>query len=243
MNTLLLALRGGLIVSCQALENEPLYSVRGGVMPLMAKAAMLGGAVGIRANTPRDIREIKAAVDLPVIGLYKKQYEGFEPYITPTLREVREIAEAGADIVAMDCTARPRADGMSLEEAIGRIKYLYPQILLMADVSSYEEGRIAERCGADLIGTTLNGYTPYTESECGGVPNFDLVQKLSGDCAVPIIAEGNIHYPRQAGGMLEAGAWSVVVGGAITRPLEITRRFVTEIEGIKKFFNNEGEIS
>ncbi|MGL6202101.1 MAG: N-acetylmannosamine-6-phosphate 2-epimerase [Lachnospiraceae bacterium] len=229
MNTSLMALRSGLIVSCQALENEPLYLPQGGVMPLMAKAAMLGGAMGVRANSPRDIREIKIAIDLPVIGLYKKQYKGFEPYITPTMTEVKEIVEAGADIIAMDCTARPRPDGLRLEEAISQIKRLYPHVLLMADISSYEEGRAAEACGVDLVGTTLNGYTSYTESDCSREPNFDLVRRLSADCAAPIIAEGNIHYPWQAGRMLDMGAWSVVVGGAITRPMEITQRFVHEI--------------
>ena len=230
MDLLLESLKNGLIVSCQALYGEPLYSEAGGIMPLVAKAVLAGGAVGIRANTPRDIREIRAVVDLPIIGLYKRNYEGYEPYITPTLKEVEEVIDAGAEIVSIDCTNRPRADGISLKEAIYQIKRLHPKILIMADISNYEEGKAAFEYGADIIATTLNGYTPYTIS--ANTDNYELVSRLSKACKAPVFAEGRIHYPCQAAKMLEAGAWSVVVGGAITRPEEITRRFVNEMKEV-----------
>jgi N-acylglucosamine-6-phosphate 2-epimerase len=233
MKELLISLKGGLIVSCQALEHEPLYSPQGGIMPLMAKAAMEGGAVGIRANSPRDIKEIKAQVHLPIIGLYKVEYPGFEPDITPTMKEVEAVVSAGATIVAIDCTDRPRPDGLSLKEALTQVRHNYPQALIMADISTYQEGCLAEEYGADIISSTLNGYTPYTLNDKGEEPNYELVRQLSQTCTAPVFAEGGIHYPYQAEKMLEVGAWSIVVGGAITRPMEITQRFLEKMKGKK----------
>ena len=219
MNPLIAELRGKLIVSCQALDDEPLYSPQGGIMPLMARAAIQGGAAAIRANTPRDIREIKEALDVPVIGLNKQAHPGFAPYITATLPEVDAIVAAGADIVAMDCTARPRPDGLTIGDAIAAIKQNHPGLPVMADISTFDEGLQAEAAGADIVATTLN-HDPDI---------FDLVRQLCAACQTPIFAEGGIHDPQSAARMIELGAWSVVVGGAITRPLEITSRFVAAI--------------
>ncbi|WP_067140604.1 N-acetylmannosamine-6-phosphate 2-epimerase [Oceanivirga salmonicida] len=224
---LLQKLRGQLIVSCQALPEEPLYMEEMSVMPLMAKAAMLAGAKGIRANSARDIIEIKKVVSLPVIGIIKKKYDGGEQHITVGMSEIDALVAAGADIVALDCTLRERYDGLHINEFIAKIKEKYPDILLMADISNFEEGLNAQNNGVDFVGTTLSGYTPYTPKLDG--PDFELIEKLVKELHVPIIAEGRVHTPEQARKMLELGAFAVVVGGAITRPLEITKRFINEM--------------
>ena len=217
------ALKGNLIVSCQALEHEPLYDPNFSLMPYMAKAALQAGAKGIRANSARDVKAIKKAFpEVPLIGLVKRDYEGGEQYITVTMKEVDELVEAGADIVALDATLRPRFDGITINEFIAQVKKKYPSLLLMADISTFEEG-------VNLVGTTMNGYTPYTESGDKN-PNFELVHRLSEALTIPVVAEGRIHEPLQAKRMFEEGAFTVVVGGAITRPLEIATRFVKAIK-------------
>ncbi len=223
---LLESLKGQLIVSCQALKGEPLYiDEKITMMPLMARAAIQAGAKGIRTNGVLDVVEIKKEVSVPVIGLIKKQYEGFPQYITVGMDEIDALVKAGADIIALDCTMRERYDGLTINEFIASIKNKYPDILLMADISSFEEGVNAQNAGVDLVGTTLNGYTPYTEGNHNG-PNFELIEKLVKELKIPVIAEGRVHTPEQAKKMLEIGAYAVVVGGAITRPLEITTRFI-----------------
>lgn len=218
-------LKGQLIVSCQALVGEPLYIENSTIMPLMARAAKLAGAKGIRTNGILDVVEIKKEVkDIPVIGLIKKEYIGGEQYITVSMKEIDDLVSAGADIIALDCTLRNRYDGKSINEHIKDIKEKYPNIILMADISNYEEGINAQEAGVDIVGTTLSGYTSYSEKTEG--PNFDLVERLSKKLDIPVIAEGKIHTPEQAKKMLELGAYAVVVGGAITRPLEITTRFI-----------------
>ncbi|RRD39995.1 N-acetylmannosamine-6-phosphate 2-epimerase [Leptotrichia sp. OH3620_COT-345] len=217
-----------LIVSCQALPEEPLYIENGTIMPLMALAAKQAGAAGIRTNGKRDVEEIKKLVDLPIIGLIKKKYEGFEQYITVTMKEIEDLIEAKSDIIALDCTMRKRVDRKTINEFIAEIKEKYPEIILMADISTFEEGINAEKAGADLIGTTLSGYTPYSKKIEG--PDFELVERLVKEVKIPVIAEGRIHEPKQAKQMLDIGAYAVVVGGAITRPFEIASRFVAEIE-------------
>lgn len=220
-------IKGGLIVSCQALEHEPLYTKEGGVMPLMAKAAEQSGAVGIRANTVRDITQIKEKVNLPVIGIIKKDYEGSPMYITVTMKEVDELAACGVDILAVQGTGALRPDGSTSAQFIRAIKEKYPDQLVMADCATIEEGIACADAGADFVGTTMRGYTPETEG-CDDI-DFDFIKELSEKCSAKIIAEGHIHYPEQAKKALEAGAFALVVGGAITRPAEITARFVSAI--------------
>ncbi len=220
----------GLIVSCQALPEEPMYCEAGGVMPLFAEAAKRAGAVGIRANSVRDIKEIKAQVDLPIIGIIKKDYPETKQYITVSMDEVDALVEVGVDIIALDATLRKRYDGRSLDEYVNEIKEKYPDQLLMADIATYEEGLNASRLGFDFIGTTLSGYTE--ESKDAPAPNFNLVKKLSEDSQVPIIAEGQVSQPEDARRMLEEGAYAVVVGGAITRPQQIAEKFIKEINKI-----------
>lgn len=218
------SLKGQLIVSCQALPGEPLYVENSTIMPLMARAALQAGAKGIRTSGVLDVVEIKKEVKVPVIGLIKRQYEGFSQYITVTMKEVDELVEAGSDIIALDGTMRDRGDGKSINDFIKEIKEKYPEVILMADISNFEEGVNAEKAGVDLVGTTLNGYTDYTLDD--EAPNFNLINRLAKTLSIPVIAEGRIHTPEQAKKMLENGAYAVVVGGAITRPLEITTRFI-----------------
>lgn len=218
--------KGGLIVSCQALKEEPLYSSY--IMSRMAYAAMLGGAVGIRANTVVDITEIKKTVDLPVIGIIKEVYGDCNVYITPTMKEIDALVECGVSIIATDATNRPRPDGKTLDEFFGEVRAKYPDQLFMADCSCYEEGMHAARIGFDLIGTTMNGYTEYTKGV--ELPNIDLMGRLARECGKPVIAEGGIWLPDQLKAALDAGVWAAVIGGAITRPMEITKRFVAAIE-------------
>lgn len=231
---LLNRLKGQLIVSCQALPGEPLYVPEKSVMYLMARAAKEAGAPCIRTSGIRDVTAIKEETGLPVIGIIKISYDGYDSYITPTMKEVDELASADADIVALDCTMRNRGDGITINDFIAQIKEKYPDIVLMADISTYEEGVNAWKCGVDFVGTTLSGYTSYSPQKGG--PDTELVRRLSEDLEIPVIAEGKIHTPDQAVQMLEAGAFAVVVGGAITRPLEIAARFVDKI---KEYRNEE----
>ena len=168
-------IKGGLIVSCQALETEPLYTKEGGVMPLMAKAAAMSGAVGIRANTVRDITQIKQVVDLPVIGIIKKDYPGTPMYITVTMKEVDELAACGVDILAVQGTGALRPDGSTSAQFIRAIKEKYPDQLVMADCDNFENAMLCAEAGADFVGTTMRGYTPETK----GINDidFDFVHK------------------------------------------------------------------
>ena len=219
---LLAALRGGLIVSCQALPGEALFG--SDIMARLAVAARGGGAVGIRANTPPDIAAIRAAVpDLPLIGLWKVVVSGFEDvYITPRVEDAVAVAQAGADIIALDATDRPHPEGKTAADLIRAVKNATGK-RVMADVSTFEEGMAAEQAGADVISTTLSGYTPYSPQQ--DEPDLALIAALACRLRVPLIAEGRIATPEQARAALDAGAFAVVVGGAITRPQQITQRF------------------
>jgi N-acylglucosamine-6-phosphate 2-epimerase len=213
-------LRGGLIVSCQAEAHEPLHGSEW--MAAMARAAAEGGAVGIRANGPEDILAICQAVSLPVIGIYKVDLPGYEVRITPRLSDALQVARAGASIIALDATCRRHPEGKSAASLIQAVKQA-TDCLVMADISTVDEGLAAAEAGADLVGTTLSGYTTYSPQQLE--PDFDLIQRLSRSLTVPLIAEGRIATPEQARQVLDFGAFAVVVGAAITRPQWITRRF------------------
>lgn len=215
-------IKGGLIVSCQALASEPLYDSY--IMSKMAWAAKLGGAVGIRANTVVDIKAIKEKVDLPLIGIIKQEYDGSDVYITPTMKEVDALVETGCEIIAIDATNRLRPNGETLEAFFTKVREKYPNQLFMADTSCFDEGKKAEELGFNLIGTTMAGYTPYTKGT--PLPDFDLMQRYVSELHTPVIAEGGIWVPEQLKKAIDIGAHSAVVGTAITRPRDITKHFV-----------------
>ena len=221
-------IQGKVIVSCQAVPGEPLYVEEKSIMYLMARAAKQAGTPAIRTSSIRDVIAIKEETGLPVIGLIKIKYEGFESYITPTMKEVDELVAAGSDVIALDCTTQKRGDGKTIDEFIIEVRKKYPDAILMADISTYEEGINAWKLGIDIVGTTMSGYTAHSPKTDG--PDYDLVKRLSAEVDIPVIGEGRVHSPEQAVEMLDAGAFAVVVGGAITRPLEIAQRFIKAVE-------------
>lgn len=221
-------LNKGLIVSCQALDDEPLHSSF--IMGRMALAAKMAGASGIRANTVSDIKEIKENVDLPIIGIIKKDYDNSDVYITPTIDEIDALVNCGVEIIATDATnmKRPKNDG--IEDFYKEIRSKYPDIKLMADCSTVEEAVFADKLGFDFIGTTLVGYTPQSKGDHIDADDFKILREIIEKCKHPIIAEGNIDSPEKAKRVLELGAFTVVVGGAITRPQNIAKKFVDCID-------------
>lgn len=221
-------IRGKLIVSCQALPDEPLHSSF--IMGRMAFAAMAGGAAGIRANTREDIAEIKKNVDLPVIGIVKRDYEDSDVYITPTMKEIRELMEVKPEIIALDATERLRPGRMELKEFYEEIRKSYPNQLLMADCSTLEEALRADELGFDFIGTTLVGYTEQSKGIRIEQDDFSLIREILKRVKQRVIAEGNINTPDKVRKVMELGVYSVVVGSAITRPQIITREFVKALE-------------
>jgi N-acylglucosamine-6-phosphate 2-epimerase len=227
MNTvsILSRMKNGLVVSCQAYFGEPLYGPD--FMVAMARSAISGGAVGIRANGPADIRAIHTTLDVPLIGLYKIDLPGYAVRITPTLQSAQEIAEAGADMIAMDATFRPHPDKCMAAVLIQRVQQA-TGLPVLADIATLEEGLAAQEAGAAAVSTTLSGYTddsPHLEG-----PDFELIENLAHRLSIPLFAEGRITTPAQARHALELGAYAVVVGTAITRPWWIAEQFV---KGIK----------
>lgn len=221
----LTAIRGGLVVSCQAPAGDALRDPE--VMTAIAASVADAGAVGIRANGLSDVRAIRARVTLPLIGLWKHGSAGV--YLTPTAKHAAAIAEAGADIVAVDGTLRSRPDGRTLADNVAAVHR--EGRLLMADVSTVDEGLAAQDAGADVVSTTLSGYTP--DSPSSDEPDLELVAALAGRLRVPVVAEGRIRTPAQASRALQLGAWAVVVGTAITSPSWIASQFVRELAAIR----------
>ncbi|MGS2616419.1 N-acetylmannosamine-6-phosphate 2-epimerase [Micromonospora sp. LZ34] len=220
--TILDDLAGGLVVSCQPLPDEPDDPMRDAyVQARVAAAAVRGGAVAIRANGPADVAAIRAAVDVPLIGLYKHGAAGV--VITPTAAHAVEVARAGAQIVAIDATDRPRPDGRRFADTVRAVRER-TDALVLADISTPAEGVAAVEAGADAVATTLSGYTPASPPTDG--PDLDLVARLAALLPVPVIAEGRYRTTEQIGRAFEAGAHAVVMGNAVTSPLWLTRRLV-----------------
>lgn len=224
--SLLIPLRHSLIVSCQAGDNEPLNDPY--ILARMAKAAVLGGARAIRADKPANIRAIRQAVDVPIFGLFKKDYPDSPVHITPTLTEARAIVEAGCDILTVQATNQRRPSGETLADYLRALKREF-SLPIMADISTLEEGITAAELGADIVATTMSGYTPYSRQLPG--PDLQLIRELATAVSVPVIAEGRISTPDEARQALAMGAYAVVVGSMITRPQHITAYFV---QGIKR---------
>lgn len=226
-------LRAGLVVSCQPdadePENDPLN--RPEIMAAMAQAAVAGGACGIRADSPAHIAAIRAAVTVPIIGIYKVDLPAYAVRITPTIEQAVEISQAGADIIAVDATARPRPQGSSAAEYI-RLLIEATGKPILADVATLEEGLAAAEAGAAAIATTLSGYTSYSPRRFD--PDFELLEQLVNALSIPVIAEGRFNTPAQAAQAIKRGAWAVTVGSGITRPRTITRWFVREIRNPRR---------
>ncbi|GAA0071013.1 N-acetylmannosamine-6-phosphate 2-epimerase [Clostridium sardiniense] len=212
-------LKGNLIVSCQALADEPLHSSF--IMGRMAIAAKEGGAVAIRAQGVSDINEIKKVAKLPIIGIIKRVYNDSEIYITPTIKEVDELLETECEMIALDATKRKRPNNENIQDLVDAIHEKGK--LAMADVSTLEEGIEAEKIGFDCISTTLSGYTAYSKQS--NKVDFELLEELIKTVKIPVICEGKINTPEELKKAFELGAYSAVVGGAITRPQQITKRF------------------
>jgi N-acylglucosamine-6-phosphate 2-epimerase len=212
-------IRGGLIVSCQAYPGEPMRDPR--TMAQVARAAVTGGAVAVRAQGEEDVRQVVSAVDVPVVGLVKEGDKGV--FITPTLEHALAVAAAGAQVVALDGTRRRRPDGRSLAETVEGLRER-ADVLVMADCGSLADARAAVEAGADIVGTTLAGYTGERLRTEG--PDLELLEQVVAALDVPVIAEGRIHTPAQAAAALATGAFAVCVGTAITHPTTITSWFV-----------------
>lgn len=220
----LTAWRGGVVVSCQAPEGSPLRQPS--IMAAMAQAGALAGAVGIRANGPADVAAIRAVVDLPIVGIDKRADIDPVVYITPTLESVASLVAAGADLVAIDATLRPRngSGAPSAAALLVQIHDAFPGLPVMADVSNVIEGVAAARAGADIVATTLAGYTGGTVPLDG--PDIELIAALVAAQDRPVVAEGRFHTPGQVTAAFAAGAHAVVVGTAITDALALARKFV-----------------
>lgn len=232
VHPLLQAIKGGLIVSCQPDAADPAHDPmnRAEIMAALAQSAVMGGAVAIRADTPAHIAAVCAAVTVPVIGIYKHDLPGFEVRITPMLEDALAIAQAGATLLAVDGTARPRPQGRDAADFIQQAAAATGKPVI-ADIATLEEGIAAAEAGAAAVLTTLSGYTAYTKQQKD--PDYELVNQLAQVVQVPVIAEGRYNTPEQAARALDFGAWAVTVGSAITRPKTITSRFMQAISARK----------
>ena len=228
MNDKVENLKGKLIVSCQALPHEPLHSSF--IMGRMALAAKEGGAAGIRANTKEDIAEIQAQVDLPIIGIVKRDYEDSKVYITPTMKEIEELMEVKPEIIALDATVDLKPGGKTLDGFYREIRAAYPEQLLMADCSTVEEALHADELGFDFIGTTLVGYTEQSRGLKIEADDFAIIRQIVAKARHRVIAEGNINTPEKARRVIELGAFSGVVCSIITRPQLITKSFAEALK-------------
>ena len=217
-------IKGNLIVSCQARKGWPMYGKE--ILAAFAVAAKQGGAVCIRASGKENINEIKKKVDLPIIGI-NKVFTDYPVYITPTYDSAKEILDENIEVIALDATRRSRPNNEKLEDIVYKIRKNYPDVLIMGEISTYEEAVDVKDLNFDLLSTTLSGFTENSGKKDS--VDLDLIEKLSKNLDIPIIAEGLIHTPQDARKAIEAGAYSVVVGTAITRPEIITERFVKEI--------------
>lgn len=224
MTDVLERLRGGLVVSCQAYPGEPMLDPR--TMTQVAQAAVTGGAVAIRGKGLDDLRQMRSAVDVPIIGLVKVGDTGV--YITPTLDDCLAVADTGCEVVALDGTRRPRPDGLTLAETISRLKEQRPGVLVMADCGSRGDAVAAEQAGADLVGTTLVGYSGEREKTPG--PDWEEIDAILGAVSKPVVVEGRIYSPGDAADAMRRGAFAVVVGTAITHPSTITGWFARAVE-------------
>ncbi len=225
-------LKGKLIVSCQALPQEPLHSSF--IMGRMARAAKEGGAAGIRANTKEDIKEIQEVTGLPIIGIVKRDYPDSAVYITPTMKEIEELMEVKPEIVAIDATGALRPGNMTLADFFHQIKEKYPEQKLMADCSTIEEALFADELGFDFIGTTMVGYTPQSKGLKIEENDFEILRTILKKVKHPVIAEGNVNSPEKAKRVIELGSYAVVVGSSITRPQLITKGYAEAVNSVEK---------
>ncbi|MBR9940932.1 N-acetylmannosamine-6-phosphate 2-epimerase [Lachnospiraceae bacterium Marseille-Q4251] len=226
------ALKGQLIVSCQALPQEPLHSSF--IMGRMARAAKEGGAAGIRANTKEDIKEIQEVTGLPIIGIVKRDYPDSAVYITPTMKEIEELMEVKPEIVAIDATGALRPGNVTLADFFHQIKEKYPEQKLMADCSTIEEALFADELGFDFIGTTMVGYTPQSKGLKIEENDFEILRTILKKVKHPVIAEGNVNSPEKAKRVIELGSYAVVVGSSITRPQLITKGYAEAVNSVEK---------
>ena len=226
------ALKGQLIVSCQALPQEPLHSSF--IMGRMARAAKEGGAAGIRANTKEDIKEIQEVTGLPIIGIVKRDYPDSAVYITPTMKEIEELMEVKPEIVAIDATGALRPGNVTLADFFHQIKEKYPEQKLMAYCSTIEEALFADELGFDFIGTTMVGYTPQSKGLKIEENDFEILRTILKKVKHPVIAEGNVNSPEKAKRVIELGSYAVVVGSSITRPQLITKGYAEAVNSVEK---------
>ena len=225
-------LKGKLIVSCQALPQEPLHSSF--IMGRMARAAKEGGAAGIRANTKEDIKEIQEVTGLPIIGIVKRDYPDSAVYIMPTMKEIEELMEVKPEIVAIDATGALRPGNVTLADFFHQIKEKYPEQKLMADCSTIEEALFADELGFDFIGTTMVGYTPQSKGLKIEENDFEILRTILKKVKHPVIAEGNVNSPEKAKRVIELGSYAVVVGSSITRPQLITKGYAEAVNSVEK---------